>query len=200
MMRVMFFIMGLPMMILSFFEAIDVMPFVQSVALISEGKEVVLTQEEQNDVCTQVARMLEKAHTLPAFGVITEEMFEEYSSQGVMVSLKFDKPCELMGLPFDELVFKIDEEAQGFDLIRGMNGVHQGRCIHIDLIENNMSELALTVDNILEAYQSEEKDLASEPAQEKYVSDEDISKDQENENSLENQSLNNVAEDEINII
>lgn len=149
MMRIMFFIMGIPMMILSFFEAVDVMPFVSSTSLLVDGNEIVLTEEEQCGLEEQVHLMLQNAHTLPAYGVITHEMFQEQILQGRYISLKFDNVLELSGLPFDELMIKVDQDAQAFDLMRGMKGIFQGRCVHIDLMGSDMKALSTYVDELI---------------------------------------------------
>ncbi len=143
------------MMILSFFEAVDVLPYVESSSLLSDGTEIVLTEEEQTSLEAQVFQMLENSRTLPAFGVMFGDMFQDYISQGNFVSLKFGKVLELSGLPFDELVFKVDSQAQGFDLVRGMNGVFQGRCIHVDLMGSDMQEFSTFVEGIVEQHKTE---------------------------------------------
>lgn len=147
MMRIMFFIMGVPMMILSFFEAIDVMPYVAQSAVIIDGNEVVLTQEQQQSLEEQISEMLQSAHTLPAFGVINSDEFESYVQQGKFVSLKFQRPLELNGLPFDELVFEVAPDIQAFNLFRGNRGVFQGRCIYIDLMGGSMENLSNLIDS-----------------------------------------------------
>lgn len=146
-MRILFFFLGVPMMLMSFFEAVDIMPFVSSSSVIVNGNEIVLSEEQQETLEQQVLNMLEHAHTLPAFGVVFNEMYQEIIKEGNFVSLKFDKVMELNELPFDEIVFKVDSQAQGFDMMRGIKGVFQGRCVHIDLLGNNMEQLQETIDS-----------------------------------------------------
>lgn len=149
MMRVMFFIMGVPMMILSFFEAVDVMPYVDYSSLIVDGVEIELSEEQQEQLNSQILQMFENAHTLPSFGVVFNDMYQEQIQQGKFVSLKFGEVLEVNGLPFDELVFEVVSESQGINLMRGMNGVFQGRCIYVDLLEKNMQQISEFVDNIV---------------------------------------------------
>ncbi len=189
MMRIMFFIMGIPMMILSFFEAVDVMPFVSSSSLIVDGSEIVLTEEEQNGLEEQLVSILQNAHTLPAYGVITHEMFQEQILQGRYISLKFDRVLELGGLPFDELMFRVDSDAQAFDLMRGMKGVFQGRCVHIDLMGNNMQALSTYVDELIaEKERSNSVQDEASPYQEDEL-EQDVKQSWE-ENLAENQTEN----------
>lgn len=205
MMRIMFFIMGIPMMILSFFEAIDVMPFVSSSTLLVDGNEIILAEEEQNLLEEQVVSMLQSTHTLPAYGVITHEMFQEHILQGKYVSLKFDKVLELGGLPFDELVFKIDSDAQAFDLMRGMKGIFQGRCIHIDLMGNDMQEISAYVDEVISGKEQsnpvqEETESSQESELEQGVeqTEEDLTDETtENEESSETNSEEELSESDL---
>lgn len=129
------------MMIMSFFEAVDVLPYVQQTELIINGNEIVLTEQEQQDLMKEICEMFEDAHTMPAFGVVFDEMYKQEIQEGQFVKLKFPKVFEVNGLPFDELVFKVSPEYHGFNLMRGMNGVFQGRCIYIDLQDKTMADL-----------------------------------------------------------
>lgn len=139
--RILFFFLGVPMMIMSFFEAVDVLPHVDASSLIINGNVVELTEDEQQNLMQQVFDMFENSHTMPAFGVIFDDMYQEEIQSGVFVSLKFPHVFEVNGLPFDELVFKVEPTFQGFNLMRGMKGVFQGRCIYIDLQDKTMQEL-----------------------------------------------------------
>ncbi len=129
------------MMIMSFFEAVDVLPYAQSIDVIVDGHDVVLTEEEQDALEQKVFELFENSHTVPAFGVMFDEMYREEIQNGKFVSLKFGRLLEVNGLPFDELVFRVEPDYYGFNLYRGVRGVFQGRCIYIDLVEKNMQEL-----------------------------------------------------------
>lgn len=132
-----------------FFEAIDVMPYVSSSSILVDGACIEISEEEQENLEMFVSNLFENAHTLPAFGVVTNELYQQHILKGKFVSLKFDRTLELAGLPFDELVFEVNEEASGFNLMRGINGVFQGRCVYVDLMENTMKELATFIDKVV---------------------------------------------------
>lgn len=165
MMRIMFFIMGIPMMILSFFDVVDVLPFVSQTALIVDGNEIELTEQQQQSVENELASMLNSSHTLPAFGVISAEEFANHISQGKFLNLKFDTPLEINGLPFDELVFEVLPELQAFNIFRGNNGVFQGRCIYVDLNENSMQKLSNLI-NQFELTEEEKGQNIVQPSEE----------------------------------
>ncbi len=148
MMRVLFFILGVPMMIMSFFEAIDVLPFVESCNIIADGHTIELTQDEQKNLLESVNSLFENSHTMPAFGVVFDDMYKEIVKEGYFVSLKFPQIMEVNELPFDELVFEVNPEYQGFNLMRGMKGIFQGRCIYIDLQDKTMADLYEKITNL----------------------------------------------------
>ncbi len=146
-MKFLFFFMGLPIMIISFFNAADALPYAENIKLLSDGKEIVLTQEQQDDLKDGVLEMFENSRTLPAFAVVTDEMFQEDVQSGTFVSLKFNRVMEVEGLPFDEIVFKVVPEYTAINLLRGNQGVFQGRCIHVQL-DKNMQKLDETIQQI----------------------------------------------------
>jgi len=139
--RFVFFVLGVPMMIMSFFEAVDVLPYVQNLDLYVNGNQIVLTEEEQANLQQKVEELFDGSHTMPAFGVTFPKMHEEAMKDGIFISLKFGQVLEVNELPFDELVFQIRPDFHGFNLERGLKGVFEGRCIYIDLLEKDMSEL-----------------------------------------------------------
>lgn len=155
-MKFLFFFMGLPIMIMSFFNAADALPYAENVSLLSEGKEIVLTQEQQSDLKDGILSMFENSRTLPAFAVVTDEMFKEDVQSGTFVSLKFNQVMEVEGLPFDEIVFKVVPEYSAINLLRGNNGVFQGRCIHVQL-DKNMQDLNDIIDQIQTKTEIDEK-------------------------------------------
>ncbi len=140
-MRFLFFVFGVPMMIMSFFQATDAIPFAQNTSLLVDGQEIVLSAQQQEDLKMQVASLFEGSHTLPSLAVMFENDFQQKIQEGTYVSLKFERPCEINDLLFDELVFEVVPEYQGFNLYRGNRGVFQGRCVYVDLVDKTMQPL-----------------------------------------------------------
>lgn len=148
MMKFLFFFMGVPMMIMSFYEAIDVLPYVTNYNLMVDGNVVELSETEVQGLQEQVVSLFEGSHTMPAFGVVFNDMYQKDVKNGYFVSLKFDSPIQINNLPFDELVFKVDKDFHGFNLMRGENGIFQGRCIYIDLQDKTMANLFEYIENL----------------------------------------------------
>lgn len=148
MMKFLFFFMGVPMMIMSFYEAIDVLPYVTNYNLMIDGNVIELSETEVQGLQEQVVSLFEGSHTMPAFGVVFNDMYQKDVKNGYFVSLKFDSPIQINNLPFDELVFKVDKDFHGFNLMRGENGIFQGRCIYIDLQDKTMANLFEYIENL----------------------------------------------------
>lgn len=148
MMKFLFFFMGVPMMIMSFYEAIDVLPYVTNYNLMVDGNVIELSETEVQGLQEQVVSLFEGSHTMPAFGVVFNDMYQKDVKNGYFVSLKFDSPIQINNLPFDELVFKVDKDFHGFNLMRGEKGIFQGRCIYIDLQDKTMANLFEYIENL----------------------------------------------------
>lgn len=148
MMKFLFFFMGVSMMIMSFYEAIDVLPYVTNYNLMIDGNVIELSETEVQGLQEQVVSLFEGSHTMPAFGVVFNDMYQKDVKNGYFVSLKFDSPIQINNLPFDELVFKVDKDFHGFNLMRGENGIFQGRCIYIDLQDKTMANLFEYIENL----------------------------------------------------
>ena len=172
------------MMIMSFFEAIDVLPYAQSIDLIVDGHDVVLSEEEQANLEQKLFELFEGSHTMPALGVMFDEMYREEIQNGKFVSLKFGRVLEVNGLPFDELVFRVDADSYGFNLYRGVRGVFQGRCIYIDLVDKNMQEFYDFINN-LPALEDAEKPTVQ-------VEDQNVDVEQSQDETLISEEENNL--------
>lgn len=157
MMKMMFFFMGVPLMIMSFFQVQDVLPYANQIEIISNGNTIVLSQEQQDDLMQEIKDLLADSHTVPAFGVVFDDMYQQEIQSGNFVSIKFAEMYEINGLPFDQLVFKVEGDWQGFNIMRGDNGHFQGRCIYVDLMDKNMQNLAKKVDFLTKNTSFEEK-------------------------------------------
>ena len=64
------------MMIMSFFQATDAIPFAQNTSLLVDGQEIVLSAQQQEDLKMQVASLFEGSHTLPSLAVMFENDFQ----------------------------------------------------------------------------------------------------------------------------
>ena len=123
MLKMLFFFMGVPLMIMSFFETIDVLPYATDFNVMVGGKEIEISMEQKADLQEQI-------------------------KEGYYISIKFDQTYCVNELPFDELVFEVQKDFSGFNLLRGNKGVFQGRCIYMSIVDGNMDELFNLVKDI----------------------------------------------------
>ena len=82
MMKMMFFFMGVPLMIMSFFQVQDVLPYANQIEIISNGNTIVLSQEQQDDLMQEIKDLLADSHTVPAFGVVFDDMYQQEIQSG----------------------------------------------------------------------------------------------------------------------
>ncbi len=148
-MRFLFFVLGVPMMIMSFFQVNETLPFVQDISLDYNGQEVVLSQEQTQQLGEQIENLFQNSITLPALSVVFADDFNQLHSDGTYITLKFGQTITVNDLPFDELMFKVDSNVYGFNCFRGNSGVFQGRCIYVDLNGKTMEEFAGFVNNLV---------------------------------------------------
>lgn len=124
------------MMIMSFFQAADVLPYVQEYNLLVNGQIVEISAEQQAQLQMKVDELLQNTRTMPAFGVTLPDELDADKLENVYICLKFDKTLSVNDLPFDELCFRVDKDCHGFNLNRGNNGVFQGRAIYLDILQD----------------------------------------------------------------
>jgi hypothetical protein len=148
MMRILFFFMGVPMIFMSFFQAVDALPYATEFALYQNGHEIQLSVQQCETLKQQVEKIFENSQTLPSHDVASKEDFAESFSEGTYVSVKFDQVMHINDMPFDELVFKVERDTSSFNVVRRIHGNVQGRCIYVDLSNENMNELCDFVDNL----------------------------------------------------
>lgn len=124
------------MMIMSFFQAADVLPYVQEYNLLVNGQIVEISAEQQAQLQMKVDELLQNTRTMPAFGVTLPDELDADKLENVYICLKFDKTLSVNDLPFDELCFRVDKDCHGFNLNRGNNGIFQGRAIYLDILQD----------------------------------------------------------------
>lgn len=88
------------------------------------------------------------SHNMPAFGVSLHDETINALKTGTWVELVFDSEKSFNDMPFDTLLFKVEAEDSGFNLIRKFDGKYEGRCFYLSL-DDNMNNLKNTIDSVL---------------------------------------------------
>jgi hypothetical protein len=88
------------------------------------------------------------SHEMPAYGVSLDGETKSRMQSGTWLELEFKIPKTHNDLPFEALLIEINEDYQGFNLIRKNNNKYDGRCFYLNL-ENNMKTLSNEINNVL---------------------------------------------------
>lgn len=96
---------------------------------------------EFDEILSQMDIMLEGSREMPAFGVSLDNETKDAIKEGVWLKLIYDKTYAHNEMPFDSLLIQIEKDWTGFNIYRGNNGIYEGRCFYIDLVESDMSDL-----------------------------------------------------------
>lgn len=85
------------------------------------------------------------SHDMPAFAVSLHNETIKEKQDGLWIELNFDNTQTFNEMPFDSLLFKVEENDSGLNLIRKHNGKYEGRCFYLNLNENLNNLLKTTL-------------------------------------------------------
>ena len=100
------------------------------------------------EILSALNKITAGAHDMPAYGVSLDKDTKKAIESGLWLELKFKKAETFNELPFESLLFEINESYQGFNLIRKNNNTYDGRCFYLNL-KTNMKHLNTVILNIL---------------------------------------------------
>lgn len=131
-------------------EVFEIIPQAESVAVYSDGakSEFPAGSTEFAAIVSGWTKMTEGAHQMPAFGVSIDKLTREEMKTGNWVEFYFSPAQHSNGLPFDSLLMTVRAEYRGVNLVRGWEGLYQGRCIYVDLGRGDMSALSAALEGI----------------------------------------------------
>lgn len=151
--RLLFSLIGVPMMFSAILGVLDVFPY-GDMSFIANGEVVEITDEQKADIQEEFLKYIENAYDTPALGVIFPELYDKMIKDGYFLNFKFDGYYEFNGLGFNELTIKVEEDGYGFNVYRGIDGKFQGRCFYINT-ENSSESLYKVLDNIFSSINNE---------------------------------------------
>lgn len=116
---------------------IDTLKSVTSIDVFINGKVIKYNKDTErfNDIYRKLNEKLSNARVDPAFGVSLHDETIKQIQSGTWLKLNFDKTMEKNGLPFDALLFQL-EDGYGINLIREYKGRYEGRCIYLNFFDN----------------------------------------------------------------
>ena len=85
-----------------------------------------------------------QSHDMPAFAVSRHDETIKEKESGLWIELIFEESQAFNEMSFEHLLFKLEENSSGLNLIRKYNGKYEGRCFYLNLNEN-LNKLINTV-------------------------------------------------------
>lgn len=130
--------------ILFCFHSISMVNLVSEAEMITfykEGIEIELSKEEIETIDNLFSETIKDSISMPAYGVSIDSLTKEEMKKGLWIELTYHKTFEINGMPFDSLLFKVEQNCYGINLIRGQQGIYEGRCFYLDFGENTFDKL-----------------------------------------------------------
>ncbi len=160
---------------------VDLFSEASMVEIYKDGEVYLLNQEQQKEFDEIFCEIMEGAIQKPAFAVSLDDLTKEEMKSGFWVKFIFDNTMFKSEMPFDELLFNVTENAHGVNIIRGNDGIYQGRCYYLDL-EGTMNML---YDFISQLSMNEKEDIGIELESQEIQPTIIVSEDKENDNNSE---------------
>lgn len=113
-----------------------------SITITNSNKEFTFEKNsrEFNLILESIFKITKNHHEMPAFAVALDDEIQSSKQMGLWIEINFNKTQTHNELCFDSLLFEINENYTGLNLIRKTNNIYSGRCFYLNL-ENNMYEL-----------------------------------------------------------
>lgn len=110
---------------------------ITSIYIHTNGNKKVLTKNDTkfNLIIENLNKTFANSRLMPAYGVSLHEETIKEIKKGVWLEINFDSELEINELLFTSLLFKL-EPTYGLNIIRLYNNKYEGRCIHVDFMEN----------------------------------------------------------------
>lgn len=160
---------------------VDLFSEASMVEIYKDGEVYLLNQEQQKEFDEIFCEIMQGAIQKPAFAVSLDDLTKEEMKSGFWVKFIFDNTMFKSEMPFDELLFNVTENAHGVNIIRGNDGIYQGRCYYLDL-EGTMNML---YDFISQLPMNEKEDIGIELESQEIQPTIIVSEDKENDNNSE---------------
>ena len=102
----------------------------------NNGNQIEMTEEDVSNFDALFSAALKDCNPMPAYGVSLHDETMKAIQEGIWIRFEFDEELTVNELPFDELLINITKDMYGFNIIRGNDGVYEGRCFYINLERN----------------------------------------------------------------
>jgi hypothetical protein len=123
---------------------------VECVNIYSNGNEFVYDDKsnEFENVLSNISNLFEGSREMPAFGVSLDKETKNAMKKGVWVEIIYKTKTKHREMDFDSLLFEVNGEYTGINVIRGNDSVYEGRCFYFDL-NKNMTSFLNYINNLI---------------------------------------------------
>ena len=114
---------------------------IKSIIIYNNGVKYLLNDNERQttSVIFALRETFNGCREMPAFGVSLHNETIKAMGEGVWIEIVFANRLKHNELPFEKLLFQVNKEFTGVNIIRCYNGMYDGRCFYLDL----MSDMSL---------------------------------------------------------
>lgn len=127
----------------------DVLKSVVYINIYNDGNVKSLNSDSENfsDLIKEIETLFNNTREMPAFGVSLHCETILSIKNGLWVELGFECVKDYNNMSFEKLLFKINKEDCGFNIIRFNNNRYEGRCFYFDIINGNMCDFYIKLLN-----------------------------------------------------
>lgn len=101
------------------------------------------------DIIGEMLSIFEESREMPSLGVSLDNLTREEMKNGIWLQLDFEDEIVYSGMPFDSLLFKLENNSYGLSVIRKYQGLYEGRCYYFDLSGNYNQLIEVIVNRCL---------------------------------------------------
>lgn len=101
------------------------------------------------DIIGEMLSIFEESREMPSLGVSLDNLTREEMKNGIWIQLDFEDEIVYSGMPFDSLLFKLENNSSGLSVIRKYQGLYEGRCYYFDLSGNYNQLIEVIVNRCL---------------------------------------------------
>lgn len=99
------------------------------------------------EILSSIFYVTKNSHDMPAYSVSLDKDTKIALQKGTWIELEFATPQTFNDLPFEAILFEVNEKYEGINIIRKNNKKYDGRCFYLNL-KSNMKPLSETIQKI----------------------------------------------------
>ena len=129
----------------------DVVGKSYQIQIIYDGKNQTYSRNDDlfKDIIGEMLSIFGEGREMPSLGVSLDNLTREEMKNGIWIQLDFEDEIVYSGMPFDSLLFKLENNSYGLSVIRKYQGLYEGRCFYFDLSENYNQLIEVIVNRCL---------------------------------------------------